>query len=303
MRYEISQINDLSNEIRDFIRVGDDNYFNQVYEITQAIYESRVEKPIILLAGPSGSGKTTTALNIEKILDERSCGTHTLSLDNYFKPLNNEEKALLAAGKLDLESPERIDTEFLNQQLQDIIECKPIELYKYDFKKAQRKATGKVLNRQCGDLVILEGTHSLNPDLLSIDDNATIKLYASIASSIKNNDYELTRADIRLLRRMLRDRNFRGRSEAETLMMSDNVEAGEIKYIKPYMHRADYEIDTFILYEVNVYCCLIDQLKKLNSIRVDNILKIMQQLKKIDEKYVPASALIREFIGNGNFEY
>ena len=124
----------VSENTAEFIRKSNANYLANLKKIADDIALHRDKKPIILLSGPSGSGKTTSALMIEKILDEQGIETHTLSLDNYFSPLTEQEKELFAVGQLDLESPKRVDSPFLTAQLKEIYHCRPVELPVYDFK-------------------------------------------------------------------------------------------------------------------------------------------------------------------------
>ena len=129
MNIELQEINEkLRMDTSAFIMETDDSYRSRPREIADDIAAHRAERPIILLSGPSGSGKTTTAQMIEKILDDRGVETHTLSLDNYFSPLSDAEKQLFAQGKLDLESPNRVDSAYLSEQLTAIEEGRPVEL-------------------------------------------------------------------------------------------------------------------------------------------------------------------------------
>ena len=105
-----------------FFEKANKDYIDTLTEIAKEIAEQKDKKPIILISGPSGSGKTTTALTIGKILDEMGVITHTLSLDNYFKTITDEEKILLEKGELDLESPNRVDEVLLNEQLGKMIQ-------------------------------------------------------------------------------------------------------------------------------------------------------------------------------------
>lgn len=306
MRKDILNINEkLRKDTAAFIRDSDKEYNEKILEIAEDIINLKGSKPIILLSGPSGSGKTTTALTLEKCLDERGHNTHTLSLDNYFLPVKNEEKILLEEGKLDLETPLRVDKEFLNSQLKDIIDCKPVELSKYDFKNADRVMTGNILERKEDELVILEGVHALNPDVITVPDDRTVRIYVSVRTRVCAGDFVLHPSNIRLMRRMLRDRLYRARSVEDTLKMFESVEKGAVKYIMPYKSRSSYDVDTFIDYEINVYKDILESdLKELkDNEHIEKILKIFSAAEGVEKDNVPTSSLIREFIGEGDFEY
>ncbi|MBR0486012.1 MAG: adenylyl-sulfate kinase, partial [Oscillospiraceae bacterium] len=209
MNIELKKINAQATEnTAEFIRNANETYLEQLRKIADDIALHRDRKPIILLSGPSGSGKTTSALMIEKILDEQGIETHTLSLDNYFSPLTEQEKELFALGQLDLESPKRVDSPFLTEQLREIYHCRPVELPIYDFKESTRIKSGKILHRKPGELVILEGIHSLNPDIVTFKDSRTAKIYVSVRTRIFKDGVLLQPSKIRQMRRLVRDMLF-----------------------------------------------------------------------------------------------
>ena len=121
MNIELAYINyEISKNAAAYVQHTNAAYLEDLRRIAEDIKANRETRPIVLLSGPSGSGKTTSALMIEKMLDEQGCETHTLSLDNYFSPLTDREKELFHQGKLDLESPSRVDSDFLTEQLTKI---------------------------------------------------------------------------------------------------------------------------------------------------------------------------------------
>lgn len=300
MYIELSEINEkLLTDSQTFIRETDDAYQSRLMEIADDIALHRTERPIILLSGPSGSGKTTTAQMIEKILDDRGIETHTLSLDNYFSPFSAEERALFEAGKLDLESPSRVDSAFLSEQLTAIEEGRPVELPIYDFKESARIMSGNILHRKPGELVIMEGIHSLNPDVIQIPDETTAKIYVSVRTRITADNEILHPSKIRLMRRMVRDRLFRKRSLRDTLMMFRSVEEGENKYIMPYKHRSTYDVDTFMAYEICAYKnWLLDDFKNMSDEpELLDAGAFLADAEALPSENLPATSLIREFVG------
>ena len=131
MNIEIPRINQgIENSPSEYIKFVNMDYLYKLSTIVDNIEKNCHERPVILLAGPSGSGKTTTAMMIEQLLDKRGHETHTISMDNYFCPLTEEEKALAVLGKVDLESPARIDKELLNEQISAIGKCQEVEIPK-----------------------------------------------------------------------------------------------------------------------------------------------------------------------------
>lgn len=306
MNIEVNRINKgICGNPEKYTIETNDIFEYQLKEIAEKIASNSENRPVILLAGPSGSGKTTTAFMLTKMLRELGCNSHTLSMDNYFKSLTDEEKALAAKGEMDLESPDRIDKELLNKQIEDIENCVPIEIPKYDFAESQRSAETISFERKTGEVVIFEGIHALNPDVITVPENRLCKLYVSVRTRITTEGIVLNPAKIRLMRRMIRDRNFRKRSLAETMNMFKSVEAGENKYIMPYKHRSDYDIDTFMAYEMSVYKYnLLDELRGMSDIpELADVIEVMTALAPLDNELVPKDSLIREFIGKGEFKY
>ena len=306
MNIEVTRINNAVRiDPKGYVQSVNEEYYYQLKKITDNIANTRNEKPVILLSGPSGSGKTTTAFMIEKLLDEAGCETHTISMDNYFCPLSSEEKELAALGKMDLESPDRIDADLLNEHILAIEMCEEFEIPQYNFKSSTREYSGRKFRRKPGELVIFEGIHALNPDVIFVPDSKLIKLYVSVRTRVTCGDIILHPSKVRLMRRMIRDKNFRKRALRETMNMFHSVESGENKYIMPYKHRSDYDIDTFMAYELNAYRdSLIDQLRELNDFpELTDVTQVLEQLVPLDKKDISRDSLICEFIGSGQFKY
>ena len=306
MRIALKDINSHVTEDRDnYIRTTNEAYKDSLAAIAADIALHREEKPIVLLSGPSGSGKTTTALMIEKMLDDQGIETHTLSLDNYFSPLTDSEKERFARGKLDLESPGRIDSDFLTDQLDRIYRCEPVDLPTYDFTESARVYSGNTLHRKPGELVILEGIHSLNPDVIGLPDEQTAKIYISVRTRIVQDGAELHPSKIRLMRRLVRDLLFRKRSFVDTLMMYPSVEEGENKYIMPYKHRSTYDVDTLMPYEICAYKdFLLSALKEMNPMPlVKDMISFLENSAFLDPSCITPDSLVCEFIGGGQYSY
>lgn len=301
MNMDIRTINDrLRADAYGYMRQAEEEFDARLTAVARDICDKRAQCPIILIAGPSGSGKTTTARKLEEKLDAWGCEAHALSLDNYFVPLSEEQQQLAAAGKLDLESPDRVDIPFLNQQLEGIIAGRPTPIPHFNFTDNSRTHSGHTLTRKPGDLVILEGIHALNPAVITLPEAETQRLYVSVRTRlVTDNGEALHPKRIRLLRRMLRDKLFRNRSVEHTLRMFGSVQRGENRYIMPYKARSIHDIDTFCPYEVSVYKDeLLEELQTLEN-RADarELLELLAQVTIAPAALVPLDALIREFIG------
>ena len=301
MFVELKNINsELTNNADAFISDCDKAYYESIRRIADTVISEKASRPILLISGPSGSGKTTSAHILESMLDDAGFETHTLSIDNFFHPMTSEEKKLHAEGKMNLESPERVDSVLLTDTLNSIIESKPVCLPRFDFKTNTRALDCTPLIRKQDELIILEGTHALNPDVVAVDPDKTLPIYVSVRTRVRTDDGRLIHPEyIRLMRRMLRDNKFRGRSFTETAKMYASVQKGENDYIMPYKHRSVFDIDTFIAYELCVYRDLIfEGLKKEGLDRkIPELESLLAPLLALCENKVPKTSLIREFLG------
>ena len=155
------------------------------------------------------------------------------------------------------------------------------------------------------ELLLLEGIHALNPEVITIPEEMTVRIYVSVRTRVTNGETVLHPSRLRLMRRMLRDRNFRHRSVAETLSMFEHVQAGEHKYIAPYKKRALFSVDTFLPYELGIYKTLLDG--ELEAEMQHPLLRELRQMwddvEPLRLEQVPADSLVREFAGDSAFHY
>lgn len=299
----VEQLNNAAEFPEELIREGERLYAEQLEAAAENIFSNRDTRPVVLLSGPSGSGKTTSAYRIARILEKYGCKAHIISMDNYFLPMHENEAARDENGNIDFESPYRLDIPLFKKHLEMLSECKEIYIPSFDFAK-QERFEGKTLRREKGDLVILEGIHALNPIVTGECDEFTVCVYVSVRTRISNGDKLLHPSKIRLMRRLMRDKLYRGRAFPETFEFFKSVERGEDLYIMPFKYRADFDIDTFIEYEALVYRdILLPGLEKAETEYQDykdyaDIGEFLRLLKPLDKSYVPENALIREFIGD-----
>lgn len=306
-------VNAINRKVRDdeklFVAECDRKYNDKLIAIADSIEEQHNEKPILLLAGPSGAGKTTTALKIEEILDSRGIHTHSISMDDYFLPADSFTVAIGEDGKPDYESPDRIDRKLLYEHMEKINSGEEVVLPKFEF-SGQCRRDGERLRRDKNDIVVFEGIHALNPEVTGAAGDYARCMYVSVRSRLELKDGELLHpCYIRLMRRLIRDGFFRGRSAAETLDMFDSVEAGENKYIMPYKHRAEFSVDTFHAYEPALYKnYLLDTLRRESRSYKDferflPMLKALEEIEPVMLGSVPVNSLAREFVGESSYSY
>ena len=306
MKYmTLTDINQAMTASEDAMAQADQAFLEELEKVADAIRQTAVERPVILLAGPSGSGKTTTAFLLERFLDNWGTETHTISMDNFFSTMTPQQQEMAAKGKLDLESPARVDIPYLNQQLQSVIACKPTWMPRYHFPTTTRIDQDWQLTRKPGELLLLEGIHALNPEVITIPEEMTVRLYVSVRTRVTNEETVLHPSRLRLMRRMLRDKSFRQRSVAETLSMFEHVQAGEHKYIAPYKKRATFSIDTFLPYELGIYKTLLDgelEAEMQNPMLLE-LRQMWDDVVPLTLEHLPVDSLVREFAGDSVFQY
>lgn len=289
-----------------FITESENFVLSQIDNTAEKIADSLDEKPIILIAGPSGSSKTTSAMKLSSAIKKHGVNVCYISMDKYFKNFTQHERELKRQGKIDLESPDRVDIDYLNNDIDTLINGGEIDIPKYDFPTNTRKLSGDKLSRN-GGFVIIEGIHALNDKLMSKNEGCASRIYVSVRTRVvDSNGDKLHPCKIRMMRRMIRDKLYRGRDIEETIKMFPNVQHGENKYIMPFKGSADFNIDTFIKYEPNVYKhILFDELEQLAPKYADvrDIVNALDEVDAIVPDKIPSDAMIREFIGGSSLHY
>ena len=294
---------------KSFVETAEEAYLNEIKNVANNILNREHHLPIILISGPSGSAKTTTALRLGTLLENAGRVVHPVSMDNYFRPVGDPENEVDEDGRADLESPKRLDMDLLNEQLEKMWECKEVEMPAFDF-ATQTRLKGKKLKREHGEFVILEGIHALNPEITgNIGEHATT-VYVSVRTRLKNDESDLLHpSKIRLMRRIVRDKLYRGRGIAETLDFFKWVSRGEERFIMPYKSKAMFDIDTFIAYEPAVYKPIIlDELLSIKNTYPDydkflDLEEFLTEIDGMDIDLVPLNSLVREFVGGSGYEY
>lgn len=311
MAYQLSEINFKTvSDPKAFVEEGDAQYRAKVEKAAEMIIANRKNSPIVLLSGPSGSGKTTTAMKISEELKKRGVGTHYVGMDDYFKTIDPATVPRTPEGDMDLESPLCMDMELMNRHFDMLSQGKRIFVPKYEFSRKMRiQEPSKSIKLGKDEVVIFEGIHALN-DMITDRHPEAFKLYISARSDVEfEGKVVFKRTWFRLVRRTVRDYNFRGSDPAETMSMWANVRRGEKTNISPFKDKADLRFDTSLPYELPVFNRTATELFRSVPEGIDRfeelraVLPALQLFGDIDEKYVADDALIREFIGGGIYEY
>lgn len=288
--------------------------YGEIISIVEALHEKKISqiadiikennKRVILIAAPSSSGKTSFAHRLSIQLKVNNLHPVPISLDDYF--VDREDTPLDEFGNFDFESIYAIDLELFNSDLEKLLKGEEIKLPKFNFKTGKREFSGKTLKIEKDQPIILEGIHALNPMLTqSINDKDKFKIYISVLTQINlDNHNRIPTTDLRLIRRIVRDYNFRGYSAEKTILNWWSVRRGEDKNIFPYQEEADIMFNSACLYELAVlkkYAKpLLEQIEDDNEafIESNRILKFLQYFVELDDELdIPPTSIIREFIG------
>ena len=311
MAYQLTDINFRTiSDPKGFVEECDARYEGAVKVAAEMILENRKKSPIILLSGPSGSGKTTTAMKISAALEEQGVRCHYVAMDDYFNTVDPATAPRTPEGDIDLESPLCLDMELLNKHFTQLAKGERIYVPKYEFSRQMRiQEPSKSIKLKEDEMVIFEGIHALN-DMITNRHPEAFKLYISARSDIAfNGSIVFKRTWFRLVRRMVRDYNFRGSDPAVTMAMWGNVRRGELNNISPYKTKADLRFDTSHAYEpalfnttaTKLFSTVPEGIERYEELR--QVLPALQLFGHIDESLIAPDALVREFIGGGIYEY
>lgn len=311
MAYQLSEINFKTvADPKGFVEECDEVYRERVRIAADKIIENRKNSPIVLLSGPSGSGKTTTAMKISEELEKRGIGTHYVGMDDYFKTVDPLTAPRTPEGDIDLESPQCLDMELLNEHFTLLSRGSRIFVPKYEFSRRMRiLEPSKSIKLKKDEIVVFEGIHALN-DIITDRQEQAFKLYISARSNVEFNGAVVFKGTwFRLVRRMVRDYNFRGSDPAQTMAMWANVRRGEKANISPFKDKADFQFDSSFPYEpavfnetaTKLFSSIPEGIERYDELR--EVLPALQLFGVIDESIVAPDALIREFIGGGVYEY
>ena len=310
MAYQLREINRrIDQDVKGFLEECDDQYAQKVSAAADVILNNLSLSPIVLLSGPSGSGKTTTARKISEALERRGIHAHYVGMDDYFKTVDPATAPRSAEGEIDLESPLCLDMELLNEHFTMLGEGKRIFVPKYEFSRQMRiLEPSKSIKLKKDEIVVFEGIHALN-DMITERHPEAFKLYISARSNVEFNGSVVFKGTwFRLVRRTVRDYNFRGADPAVTMSMWANVRHGEKAYISPFKNKANYQFDSSFPYEVAVmnrtatklFSSIPEGIERYDELR--SVLPAIQLFGEIDESLVAPDALIREFIGGGEYD-
>ena len=292
---------------QDIISLAEALHEKKISDIADKIIERKNVKAI-LIAGPSSSGKTTFAKRLGIQLRLNGLKPVTISVDNYFVERKDNPKH--SDGTYDFECIEAIDLKLFNEHLTKLLNGEEIDVPTFNFKTGNKAYHGEKMKLADDEVLVMEGIHCLNDKLTeSIPKEQKYKIYIS-ALTVLNIDYynRISTTDTRLIRRIVRDYQFRSYSALHTLQTWLSVNKGEEKYIYPFQEEADSMFNTSLIYEL----CVLKKhahplLKEITNVSKEfseakNLYNLLNYFEDIPDELVPRNSLLREFIGGSIFE-
>lgn len=280
----IIEINKYSNgktlDKESFIYDSENFYKKQVLETCNRFLDSGCR--LMLVSGPSGSGKTTTSLRIKQNIEKLGFECLLLSMDNWFLSHGDRRIPFNSAGKPDFEHPLCVDIDLLNSNLLGILKGKEVNIPHFNFLSGKQELNSEKVQLKRNGYIILEGLHTFNDYL-----NSTLNGYFVYISpnDAKIENIFFSKEDIRLFRRLSRDKLHRGRSFEDTVSYSEFVEEGTKKYLEPNMYKANVVLDSLIGYELFLHKTVIGDFKQLSKIDQLNV--------KVTD--IPEKSILNEF--------
>ena len=297
-----------NGNIKNLIMLEEALHEKKIAQIADKIAQKRDVK-MVLIAGPSSSGKTTFAQRLGLQLKINGLKPVTISVDNYF--VERPDTPRDENGEYDFENIEAIDLELFNNHLTALLNGETIECPEFDFSVGTKRYKGKTMHLAKDEILVIEGIHCLNDKLTAqIPKENKYKVYISDLTVLNMDRLNrISTTDTRLIRRIVRDFQFRNYSASHTLNSWPKVNRGETKNIFPYQETADSIFNTSLIYEIaalkNIAMPLLQEIPKdkrehAEAVRLINILKYFES---IPSEYIPANSLLKEFLGGGYFEY
>lgn len=300
----LEYINDLAkNDPAELIRRSEARFDNILNDIAERVHKEP-GREIVMLAGPSASGKTTTARKLSEKFAALGMQTHVVSLDDFY--LNREDIPGFAEGNPDYETVTALDLPLLAATLNHLLTGEETEVPEFDFTVGRRSPEARKIKLGAGDVIIVEGLHALNPEVTKdLPGENLLKIYISVSSRIYNTAGKivLNKRNLRFIRRLVRDYQFRASSVENTYKLWENVRRGEDAYLFPYRRFADLSVNSIHL---SAPCLFRDMvIPMLESAELsgeprqdaDRLVRSLKQFVPVSPALLPEDSLLREFLG------
>ena len=296
------------NRIKEIIMLAEALHEKKIAVIADDIAKRKNVK-MVLIAGPSSSGKTTFAQRLGIQLKLNGIKPVTISVDNYF--VERQDTPRDSNGDYDFECIEAIDLELFNNHLLRLLNGEEVEIPRFDFHVGTKRYEGKKLKLNENEVLVIEGIHCLNDKLTSqISKEEKYKVYISALTVLNMDRYNrISTTDTRLIRRIVRDYQFRGYTAKHTISTWHKVNDGEEKNIFPFQEEADRIFNTSLVYELNalknIAKPLLEEIPKTDREHAEaqRLLNMLRYFRPIPNEIIPSNSLLKEFLGGGDFKY
>jgi uridine kinase len=291
------------------IKISEALHEKKVAHIADMVAQRSPQTKLVLISGPSSSGKTTFSKRLSIQLMVSGLKPVMLSLDNYF--VDRDNTPLDEEGNWDFEHLHALDLPLFNQHLQQLFNGEEVEIPIFNFETGSRSSRVEKLKLTPDNVLVIEGIHGLNPELVAdIPAELCFKIYVSALTTISIDNHNwIPTTDTRLLRRIIRDYRYRNYSARETIARWPSVRRGEEKWIYPFQENADVMFNSALLFELAVlkkhaepilaevpkYC---DEYTETHR-----LLKFLNYFAPIQDREIPPTSLLREFVGGSSFNY
>ncbi|MBN2554623.1 MAG: nucleoside kinase [Anaerolineales bacterium] len=304
---DVGTLNDaiVHGRTRELVLVSEALHEGRISDIARTIAERQDSVRIVLIAGPSSSGKTTFSKRLSIQLLARGISPFPIPMDNFF--VDRSATPRDEEGEYDYESIHALDLDRLDQNLRGLMAGKEVTLPHYNFKTGLQEE-GRTIRLSQDHVILLEGIHGLNPELLkTISHDRTFRIYLSALTQL-NLDHlnRVSTTDTRLLRRIVRDARYRGYSASETIRRWESVRRGEKRYIFPYQENADVMFNSALVYEGSALAPLAEPLIRqvpfgtVEHVEAKRLLAFLEWFIPIDKTLIPDNSILREFIGGSS---
>lgn len=295
------------DRIKDVIMLAEALHEKKIANIADDIAKRKNVK-MVLIAGPSSSGKTTFAQRLGIQLRLNGLKPVTISVDNYF--VERQDTPRDENGEYNFECIEAIDLKLFNEHLVKLLNGEEIEVPEFDFNVGTKRYNGKKMRLAEDEILVIEGIHCLNDKLTSqISKDQKYKIYISALTVLNMDRYNrISTTDTRLIRRIVRDYQFRGYSALHTLNTWHKVTEGEEKNIFPYQELANTIFNTSLIYELNalkpIAMPLLQEItdEYREYAEAQRLINILKYFREVPKSYVPNNSLLKEFLGGGTFD-
>lgn len=305
----IADLNDViaDGKFADLVRINEALHEKKIAQIADKITEKADKVKIVLIAGPSSSGKTSFAQRLCVQLSVNGIKPHAIGMDDYF--INRDQTPLGDDGRPDFENLNALDLVKFNDDLNKLISGEEALIPSYDFITGKRRAGGRKMRLHKGEIIVVEGIHGLNDELTkNIADENKFKIFVSPMTQLNVDAHKcISTSDSRLIRRIVRDYQFRGNSAAATIESWHKVRQGEEKNIFPYQENADIIFNSATVYELSVLkAFIVPLLYKIDRtmpeyITANRLIKFMEYFLCAGTDAIPNNSLIKEFVGGSVF--